>query len=57
MDIPLNTDVRCADGLCGRFVEVMVNPAMEVAVMRDLQPCQEGLSPPQKPAFQIIFKK
>jgi len=40
MDIPLNTDVWCADGLCGRSVEVMVNPTTGVAVVCDLQPCQ-----------------
>ena len=57
MDIPLNTDVWCADGLCGRSVEVIVNPATEAAVVRDLQPCQEGLSPPQKPAVQIMLQK
>jgi sporulation protein YlmC with PRC-barrel domain len=26
MDIPLNADVRCADGLCGRSTHVVLNP-------------------------------
>jgi hypothetical protein len=57
MNIPLNTDVWCADSLCGRSVEVMVNPATGVAVVRDLQPGQERLPPPQKPALQIMLQK
>lgn len=37
MDIPLNTDVWCADGLCGRSVEVMVNPTTEQVTHRVLK--------------------
>ena len=29
MDIPLNVDVHCTDGICGRSVSVIVNPTNE----------------------------
>jgi len=29
MDVPVNAEVRCADGLCGRSVSVIINPATD----------------------------
>jgi len=28
MDIPINAEVRCADGPCGRTTRVIINPAL-----------------------------
>jgi sporulation protein YlmC with PRC-barrel domain len=29
MDIPINVDVQCADGLCGRLTQVVIDPVAE----------------------------
>ena len=29
MEIPLNVDVRCSDGLCGRSICIILNPVTE----------------------------
>ena len=29
MDIPLNVDVHCPDGRCGRSTHIIINPATE----------------------------
>jgi len=29
MEIPLNTQVECTDGICGRSVYVLINPVTE----------------------------
>ncbi len=49
MEIPLNAQVECADGVCGRSVYVLINPVIDqvthLVVREDASPNTEYIVP------------